>query len=250
MFFYTFTAENMKDKILSFIWQHVLLLISLFVMTLGVALCVRSALGSSVISTIPFVMSLAGDAGKAPALTIGDYTSLMNIILVIGQIIVLRRQFHLVQLFQLVIGFLFGWLIDVNMALTSHFSFNGLWRQIVAQISGCVVLALGIAMEVRCGSVTMPGEGMPVAIMRRWGIPFPKAKIGIDISLVVVAVVLGFIYFGRWMWNVIGPGTLFAIISVGMIVKLLNPHMGLFDRILAYRPGFRRYIYGLLRFLR
>ncbi len=240
----------MKDKILSFIWQHVLLLISLFVMTLGVALCVRSALGSSVISTIPFVMSLAGDAGKAPALTIGDYTSLMNIILVIGQIIVLRRQFHLVQLFQLVIGFLFGWLIDVNMALTSHFSFNGLWRQIVAQISGCVVLALGIAMEVRCGSVTMPGEGMPVAIMRRWGIPFPKAKIGIDISLVVVAVVLGFIYFGRWMWNVIGPGTLFAMISVGMIVKLLNPHMGLFDRILAYRPGFRRYIYGLLRFLR
>lgn len=250
MFFYTFTAENMKDKILSFIWQHILLLISLFVMTLGVALCVRSALGSSVISTIPFVMSLAGDAGKAPALTIGDYTSLMNIILVIGQIIVLRRQFHLVQLFQLVIGFLFGWLIDVNMALTSHFSFDGLWRQIAAQISGCVVLALGIAMEVRCGSVTMPGEGMPVAIMRRWGIPFPKAKIGIDISLVVVAVVLGFIYFGRWMWNVIGPGTLFAMISVGMIVKLLNPHMGLFDRILAYRPGFRRYIYGLLRFLR
>ena len=50
-----------KEKIISFIWQHVLLLVSLFIMTFGVALSVRSNLGSSVISTIPFVMSLAGD---------------------------------------------------------------------------------------------------------------------------------------------------------------------------------------------
>lgn len=44
----------MKDKIISFIWQHILLLISLYVMTLGVAVCVRSQLGSSVISTIRY----------------------------------------------------------------------------------------------------------------------------------------------------------------------------------------------------
>lgn len=49
----------MKDKINSFIWQHFLLLISLYVMTLGVAVCVRSQLGSSVISTIPYVMESA-----------------------------------------------------------------------------------------------------------------------------------------------------------------------------------------------
>lgn len=49
-----------KDSIISFIWQHILLLVSLYVMTLGVAVCVRSQLGSSVISTIPYVMSSAG----------------------------------------------------------------------------------------------------------------------------------------------------------------------------------------------
>lgn len=38
-----------KDKIVSFLWQHCLLLISLFILTLGVALCIRSNLGSSVI---------------------------------------------------------------------------------------------------------------------------------------------------------------------------------------------------------
>ena len=67
-----------KEKIISFVWQHFLLIISLFIMTFGVALCVRSALGSSVISTIPFVMSLAGQVDLAPALTIGEYTSLVS----------------------------------------------------------------------------------------------------------------------------------------------------------------------------
>ena len=108
-----------KEKIISFIWQHLLLLVSLFIMTFGVALSVRSNLGSSVISTIPFVMSLAGEAAKAPGLTIGEYTYVMNFLLVGLQILILRRRFHLVQLFQLIIGFVFGFLLDINMWLTS-----------------------------------------------------------------------------------------------------------------------------------
>lgn len=56
-----------KTKFISFVWQHVWLLISLFVMTFGVAMCVRSNFGSSVISTIPFVLTLAGDDGMAPS---------------------------------------------------------------------------------------------------------------------------------------------------------------------------------------
>ena len=42
-----------KEEVISFVWQHILLLVSLYVMTFGVAACVRSQLGSSVISTIP-----------------------------------------------------------------------------------------------------------------------------------------------------------------------------------------------------
>ena len=49
-----------KEEVISFAWQHILLLVSLYVMTFGVAACVRSQLGSSVISTIPYVMASAG----------------------------------------------------------------------------------------------------------------------------------------------------------------------------------------------
>lgn len=240
---------GLKSRVIGFLWQHVLLFVSLFVMTAGVALCVRSALGSSVISTIPYVMTEAGAASMVPGLTIGQYTYLMNFILVIAQIIVLRRKFEAVQLFQLVIGFAFGWLLDVNMALTAGMVGDGLLSKIMAQFIGCTILGIGIAFEVRCGSVTMPGEGMPVALTRVTELPFPKAKIIVDISLVVIAVILGYVFFGRWMSNVVGVGTLFAMFYVGLVVKFIAPKIKWFDRVLSFRPGIRRVVYGLLRFI-
>ncbi len=239
----------MKEKIVSFCWQHLLLLLSLYIMTVGVAVCVRSMLGSSVISVLPYVFESAGMRGTVPALTIGQYTYAMNFVLVAGQILVLRRRFERVQLFQLVIGFLFGMLIDVNMQLTMWLSPVSLWQQAIAQIAGCVILGIGIALEVRCGSVTMPGEGFPVAVSQVTGIDFPKVKIAVDILLVTLGIAACYLFFGRWQWHIIGIGTLFAMFFVGMVVRTVGKRLGWFDRLLAYRPGFRRYLYGLARFV-
>ncbi len=239
-----------KDQIVSFLWQHVLLLVSLCVMTLGVAVCVRSMLGSSVISTLPYVFETAGkqDLG-VPKFTIGQYTYIMNGILVLGQILVLRRKFEPVQLFQLLVGFVFGSLIDVNMMLTSWLEPVELWQKVVSQVLGCTILGIGIGLEVRCGSVTMPGEGFPVAVSQVTGVEFSKIKICVDCGLVILAVIFSYVFFGAWQWYIVGIGTLFAMVYVGMVVKVVGKHLGWFDRILAYQPGFRRYVYGLARFI-
>lgn len=237
--------DCMKDKIISFCWQHLLLLVSLFIMTVGVAVCVRSMLGSSVISVLPYVFESAGKQGDVPALSIGQYTCIMNFVLVGGQIAVLRRRFEPIQLLQLVIGFLFGILIDLNMQLTSWLVPDTLWQKTAAQAAGCVILGIGIALEVCCGSVTMPGEGFPVAVSRVTGIEFAKVKIVTDISLVVLGVTACYAFFGSWQWHIIGPGTLFAMFFVSAVVRLASKRLGWFRRLLAYRPGLRRYIYGL-----
>lgn len=239
-----------KKIVLSFCWQHLLLLVSLWIMTVGVAVCVRSGVGSSVISVLPYVFESAGAGGcGVPALTIGQYTYIMNGILVLGQILVLRRRFELVQLFQLLVGFVFGFLIDVNIALTQWLVPDAMWQKAIAQLAGCTILGIGIAFEVRCGSVTMPGEGFPVAVSKVTGAPFPKVKIFVDTSLVVLGVIACYAFFSAWQWQIIGFGTLFAMFYVGYAVKLAGRHLGWFDRLLAYQPGFRRYIYGLARYI-
>lgn len=130
----------MKRNIIAFCWQHLLLLISLWVMTVGVAVCVRSMLGSSVISVLPYVFESAGKEALVPALTIGQYTYIMNAVLVAGQLLILRRRFEPVQLFQLVIGFVFGMLIDLNMLLTSWIAPASLLQSVIVQVAGCTVL--------------------------------------------------------------------------------------------------------------
>lgn len=239
----------MKERIISFCWQHVLLLVSLWIMTIGVAVCVRSMLGSSVISVLPYVFESAGKRAMVPALTIGQYTYIMNGILVLGQLLVLRRQFEPVQLFQLLVGFVFGSLIDLNMLCTAWLAPTALWAKVASQVIGCTILGIGIALEVRCGSVTMPGEGFPVAISRVTGTEFPKVKICVDTALVVLGIVACYAFFGAWQWYIVGIGTLFAMFYVGMVVRTAGKHMGWFERLLAYKPGFRRYIYGLARYI-
>lgn len=241
--------KTLKNKIISFLWQHMLLLISLFSMTFGVALCVRSGLGSGVISSIPMVMSLAGADKLAPSLTIGQYTYIMNAVFVVLQILILRRRFHAVQLFQLIVGFVFGYLLDVNMAITGLVSYNALPWQIAAQLIGCTVLGVAVSFEIRCGSVTMPGEGIQVALSKVTGQPFHRMKITVDTILVVIATTIGFVFYGRWLWNVVGVGTLFAMFYIGMVVKFTNRHTAWFEELLHYQPGFRRYIYGLAKYI-
>ncbi len=238
-----------KNRFVSLVWQHVLLLCSIFIIAFGVVLCVRSNLGSSVISSTPLAFNLAGRAGLAPALSLGDYTNLLNVMLVLGQILVMRRRFQAVQLLQLVMGAAFGLMIDLNMALTSRVVCATLGVQAVTQIVGCTVMGAGVAFEVRCGSVTMPGEGLPVAVSRVSGVPFAKAKIGLDILLVCLAVISCYLFFGCWLWNVVGLGTLFAMVYVGLVVRFVGARLSWFDRLLCYRPGCRRYIYGLASYL-
>ena len=242
---------TLKDKVIGFVWQHILLLISLYVMTLGVAICVRSAVGSSVISTLPYVFEQAGAEGfHIPKWSIGEYTIAANFVFVFVQVLILRKQFEWVQLFQLVIGVFFGSLIDVNMMLTDWLVPAEIWTKLLAQLAGCTILGFGIAMEVRCGSVTMPGEGMPIAITRVTGREFHQVKIMIDITLVCLAILFSYIFFGSWQWHITGVGTLFAMVYVGMVVRIVGNHMAWYEHVLNYQPGFRRYIYGLARYIR
>lgn len=78
-----------------------------------------------------------------PRWTIGGYTIMMNAIFVVLQILILRKNFEWVQLFQLVIGFFFGMLIDLNMVLTEWMVSENILVNALVQIAGCTILGFG-----------------------------------------------------------------------------------------------------------
>lgn len=218
---------------LKYIRQNFFLLVSLFFLAFGVALCVRSNLGSSVISSAPYAFYLAGEKGMTPDWSLGMYTNLLNIMLVFGQMVVLRRRYRPFQLLQLGVGVVFGLLIDLSMILTETFLSTEIYARLVLMLTGSSLMALGVAMEIRCSSITMPGEGLPAALSRITGKPFGDMKIITDVSLVAIAVAASLLFFGVWQWNIVGFGTLFAMVYIGMAVKIISRHLAWFDRLLA-----------------
>lgn len=226
-------TSQFRSRIFDFIRRQLLLLVSLFFLALGVALCVRSNLGSSVISSAPYAFFLAGETGAAPGWTLGMYTNLLNVLLVAGQIVVLRRRYRPVQLLQLFIGVIFGMLIDLSMAITAILATaTEVWFRVGIMITGSTLMALGVSMEMRCASITMPGEGLPAALSKVTSQSFANMKILTDTMLVMAAMGASFLFFGEWKWNVVGPGTLFAMIYIGLAVKIISRHLGWFDRLL------------------
>ena len=77
--------------------------IGLLIMTLGVAISVKSNLGVSPVSSIPYTMTCV------IGLEMGKATILFHGILVLFQILLLRRAFQAKNLLQIFAGILFGY---------------------------------------------------------------------------------------------------------------------------------------------
>lgn len=82
--------------------RYGLFIISLFFAALGVAFTKHGELGVSPISSIPNVVNC-----KFSAISLGTLLIIWNCILIIGQIIILRKDFKLIQLLQIPLSVLF-----------------------------------------------------------------------------------------------------------------------------------------------
>lgn len=224
-------------------------IVSLFIISIGVSLTLRSDLGSSPISLIPYVWSLAkethidilGMTFIVPSWTIGQYTICLNTILILLQIVLLRGEFKKVQLLQMVTGFLFGMFIDLAMLLTSwciwDSSVLGYIFRIFQLFAACAILGFGIACEVRCNALLLPGEGFCVALSKVTGFDFGKAKIYNDITLVIIGTAFSFLFFHTWKWNIVGVATLVSMVFVGIMVRYFSFRLEWLDIILSDRES-------------
>ena len=91
--------------------RYIVFLIGLFINSLGVSLITLADLGTSPISSIPYVLSL-----NFP-LTLGEFTIVFSIFLIVLQLLILRKNFKLEHVLQIPISVLFGYFIDLTMVL-------------------------------------------------------------------------------------------------------------------------------------
>ncbi|MBT1170363.1 DUF6198 family protein [Bifidobacterium sp. SO4] len=201
-----------------FIKRLVSMLAGLAIESFGIALITKSNLGTSPISSIAWVVTL-----RFPWISFGVTTFAMNAIFVAIEILLLRRDFHPVQYLQLAVTFWFAATLDVSMMLLTWFSPAEWWLRGIGLLLGTALLAFGICMEVSPKLIMVPGEGIVRAFSMVTKVRFGTVKVCFDISLIVIAGVLSFLFFGRL--NGLGIGTIIAAAITGLIVNFFNRHI-------------------------
>ncbi len=226
--------EKVKRSKREWVRRYISFIFILFVIAFGTSLSIRANLGSSPISAPPYVLSLV----PGMPLTMGTIVICMHVLFIIIQILLLRRQYELRQLTQIFVSFLFGFYTDVTMWMTSFMQIPttlphaiGYPLQFIELLIGGGLLAFGIACEVRCDSLMLAGEGLPLALSKAVKKDFGKVKICSDTSLVIIGVALMYYFFGHWDWKMIGVGTLVSMFYVGFMVRVFAPHISWLDII-------------------
>lgn len=213
----------MTDKT-ELIKRYIFLLVGLFVNGLGVSFITKAGLGTSPITSIPYTLSL----GFTP--TVGMFTLVFNIFLVILQVILLRRNFQLQNLLQLPIIALFSFFIDLTMSLLGFMQPETYAMKVVSLIVGCLILGFGVFMEMVANVAMLPGEATVRAVSDVFSTDFGKTKIAFDSSMTIIAAILSFIMFKHL--DGVREGTIVAAILVEFIARLFKKYIGGIEKIL------------------
>ena len=188
-----------------------LLLAGLAVMALGVALSIKAELGTSPISSVPYV------SGLISGLSVGTTTIIVNSLFVLAQILMLRSQYEWYQLLQIPVAIVFGLMIDMFSLLMGDIVLSSYIQQWLFCAAGLIFVALGVSMEVTAELITTAGEGLVLAICQVTSFKFGNVKVAVDVTLVILAAAASLLVLGELAG--VREGTAAAAVLVGLLTK-------------------------------
>ncbi len=204
----------MKEKVSvkRFVWC----VIGLMIAGLGVAITKKGELGVSPVSSVANIMSL-----KFDSLSMGNWLIIWNCVLILGQIILLRKKFQIFQLLQIPLSVLFGAFTDVGLKALSGIPVDNYFVKLVFVFVGTAVVALGVTVSVKADVIYNSGEAFVKAISGTFGLEFANVKIAFDVGCVIVSVILSLLFFHLRIEGT-REGTIIAALLTGVFVKIFS----------------------------
>lgn len=190
------------------------LFFGLFFMASGSAFTIKAALGTSAITSVPYVLSVI------TPLSVGNVTIIMHAVFVLAQWLMLREKFEIVQVLQIPVALVFGKMLDGILWVLQFLQPAAYWARWLVCLAGILQVGLAVVLEVGSKTVPLAGEGIVLALAEVTKLPFPKMKIISDVTLVSTACVLSLIFLHRI--EGVREGTVAAALLVGVVTKLLQ----------------------------
>ena len=136
--------------------RYSLFLCSVLINAFSIAVITKALLGTSPISSVPYVLSLFSP------LSMGQYTIIMNFLFILLEILLMGKKSAFEKryelLMQIPVTLCFGAFIDVSMNCLWWLTPTCYLAQITTLLVGCFILALGISLEVKANVAMVTGE--------------------------------------------------------------------------------------------
>lgn len=212
----------MKNEIVK---RYCIFFIGLLFNSFGVAFITKASLGTTPIASIPYTLSLI-----IPKLSIGNYTIIVSMILILLQVLILRRKAKVSDIvLQIPISFLFGYVMDFSMWILETFNPEWYFIKLISLLIGCVIIAFGAYFEVVADVTMLPADGFSRAIAKVSNREFGTIKLITDSSQAVIAMILGLIFLSKLAG--VREGTIIGALLIGNLVKVMNRIIKLDERL-------------------
>lgn len=200
-----------------FCFRVLFYVLGLFVMAIGVTFAANSNLGMSPVNSIPAVLSAITN------IEMGTCVIIIFSLFIVAQIIILRREFRLINLTQLIFSTIFGFFVDFTDAIFQGFCLPTIAGRAVMMLLSLVFIAIGVSAYVATDLINMPMEGMTLAITQKAkGKTFRQVKVVVDTTTVIIALLLSLLFMGTIQNNLGIEGYPTSLVFVGTIVSAVG----------------------------
>lgn len=198
--------------------RYILIVVGFMIVGTGCAFTLKANVGVGAWD------ALAKSTSDIIGIEVGTAGIIFNSCCVLGQIIILRKDFKWIQLLQLPLSILLGTVINFVLYELLVFPFDSFIGGIVMYICASTVCAFGVSIVMLLDEVTFALEGFCMAITKVLPIKFSSCRQAADVLSIAAIIILKFMLNIPWP---IGVGTIIGMLTfgptLGIFMKLFKP---------------------------
>lgn len=186
-------------------------------MGFGVACMIKSALGVSPISSLPYTLSLLFDG-----ITVGGWTAALNLLMIVMQPVLKPSIPKKLLVLQVAMTVVFGYFIDLSLEFLAPLVLTSYIGRAGMLLAGCTIMAFGIYLGIIARVTLLPMDALLQVVSERLGKPYTSVKVISDLSMTIMSAVLCLIFIGELA--AVREGTLIAAFFCGTEIKFFNTY--------------------------
>lgn len=198
-----------------FSFRGFIYLVGIIILACGITLNTKTRLGVSPIISMPYCISQIG------SLNFGTMTFVFYVSFIVIQFLLLRKDFQIHQLLQIVVSFLTSFFIDIFDRILPIMGDNMVIRLVFLFIA-IILTGIGISLTVEMRIAPNPADGLANVIGMKLHRDMGFGKNVFDFTSIAISLSISYIFTGGIIG--IGIGTILAMIFTGRVVALCRTY--------------------------